>query len=196
MKYYIDKPDSTIQEIIRNCYPGYNGKKISISSDIPSSLDSYWSEGSKNYYCFYHLSEKKVIPVHTNHPAFEKNRPRDLNKLPDQIVIVEHTIFCGKDFGITIYVNVSDLTPLLPSTDSISRNEAIVLTATRSLKNTYGGESNIRFKRANETYKISKEDWDNCQKSLVNKGFLDKRFSITANGRNALNSFSEIIRIY
>lgn len=183
--YHVDKPDDTMQQILKSTFPSYHGKKFKLSSCVPSRLDSYWDGGSKDSFCFYHLDQQKAFDIHSNHPAFEPTKPRDLEKLPDRVVLVKHTIFCGKDLGITFYANQNDLVKMLPKKSDVSENEKIVLKYTAHLKNSYGGETNIRFKEASRDTGISQQDWFDCQKSLIDKKLLRKNGSITPNGRNS-----------
>jgi hypothetical protein len=185
MIHYISKPDPIIIKIIQKTFPSYKGKKIKLSTDIPTRLDSYWDGGSKDTYVFYELKTSRIIPIASNHPFFEKENPRNLESLPNGILIVCHSIFCGKDMGITIYVNNEDIAPMLPKAQNdIDKDERIVLAFTAALKNSYGGETNIRFKRANEKYGISRLNWIDAQNRLVKKGLLRKNLSITPEGRN------------
>jgi len=184
--HYIDKPDETIQRIVRATFPSYKGKKFKLSTDVPSRLDSYWEGGSKSSFAFYELATGKQFSVATNHPFFEKNNPRDLEALPPGVVLVKHSIFQGKDMGITIYTNPEQLTPLLPPKQEITENERIVLYYTRSLKPCYAGLSNYRFHEAHRQKGISSEDWESAKQSLINKKLLNKAGAITPAGRNAL----------
>jgi len=186
MDYHIDKPDETIQKIVKATYPDYRGRKFRLSTSIPSRLDSYWSGGSRSYYAFYELATGKTFSVSSNHPLFEKHNPRDLDGLPDGIVLVKHSIFCGKDMGITIYANPAQLTPLLPPKQEVSENERIVLYYTRSLKSSYAGIKNYRFHEAHREKGISQEDWDSAKQSLIGRKLLNKAGAITPAGRNAL----------
>ena len=189
MNHYVSNPDDTIRKIISQTFPGYRGRSIKLSTDIPSRLDSYWDGGSRDSYCFYSLDENKSLSVHSNHPYFESGQPSVLKRLPDRIVLVKHCIFCGKDLGITIYANESDLTPMLPkAADSeLSRDEQIVLIATRSLKNSYGGRSDIRFEESRYHTRIDRERWFIASDSLKAKGYLKSNGAITPEGRNALS---------
>lgn len=100
-----------VRQIIKRCYPNYKGRKISISDNMPSRVSSYWDGGSRTYYKFYQPSTDKLIDVGSNHPWFESHKPSEFNKdlLPDSVVLVAHTIFCGKDLGITIYCKQPNL---------------------------------------------------------------------------------------
>lgn len=185
--FYIDKPDKTISKIVNATFPSYRGRKFKLSTNIPSKLNSYWSGGSKDEFVFYELSTGKILNVNSNHPLFETKNPRDLGKLPNGLVIVKHSIFCGKDMGITIYVNKEDLTPMLPEKIELTKNEKVVLKYTRSYKSSYAGIKNYRFYEANRELGISLEEWEKAKRNLIEKKLLNKRGAITSAGRNACN---------
>lgn len=185
--FYVDKPDQFVKDIVSKCFPDYRGKKIKISTSVPKVISSYWSGGSRDFYCFYELSTGKALGVETNHPAFQTSNPRDLEALPNGIVLVKHSICCGKDFGITIYVNSQDCVPLLSEKKEITEDETIVLKFTRSYKSSYAGISDYRFHEANNHCGITKERWDNAKGSLIEKKLLNKNGAISAEGRNAIS---------
>ena len=87
---------------------GYKGRTWKVDQKIPSKLDSYWSEGSKDTWYFYEPATKKLLEVETNHPFFEAKKPRTLGDLPESTVLVRHTIFNGKDLGLTFYAKKND----------------------------------------------------------------------------------------
>ena len=99
------KPTKEIKEVVKKCFPEYRGRKYRMENYIPKELNSYWDGGTKDSYCFYHLGTKEVVLVGTNHPCFELDKPNqvDPTTFPPDVIIVKHTIFCGKDIGITIY---------------------------------------------------------------------------------------------
>ena len=186
MIYHIDKPDETIKKIVGATFPEYRGRKFKLSTDVPKCLNSYWSGGSRDYYAFYELATGKQFSVASNHPFFEKHNPRDLDGLPAGVVLVKHSIFCGKDMGITIYANSEQITPLLPPKQEVSENEQVVLKFTRSYKSSYAGIKNYRFHEAHRETGISAEDWEQAKKTLIEKKLLNKAGAITPAGRNAL----------
>lgn len=98
-----------VRKLVSAAYPDYKGRKVYVSTKIPNDLSSYWDEGSRDYYCFIELETARVMPVETNHPAFEPNKPRALNALPLGFLLLKHSIFAGNDCGITIYCNESEL---------------------------------------------------------------------------------------
>ena len=105
--------------------------------------------------------------------------------LPDGFACVEHSIFCGKDAGITIHIRPANSAGLLPAPVDLSREQRIVLVATRSLKNTYAGVSNYRFVEANRDTGISREQWESAKADLIARGLLDSRGALNVAGRNA-----------
>jgi len=185
MNILLEKIDEQTRAIVNACFPDYTGKKISVSDNIPTDIHSYWDGGSRNFYAFYHLDEKKVVSVHSNHPIFEPDRPNYLAKLPDRMILGELRCFCGKWSGVTLYANKSDLTFMLtePAAE-LDIAEKIVLVATRSMKATYNGQS--RFDRAQDETSIQKYEWDEAVERLIESGHLRKHNkSITPKGINA-----------
>lgn len=95
---------------------GYNGQKISYTlNEAPNELNSYWDGGSKDSYTFFNLDTLKAFQLPSNHPFFEADKPRTLNGLPPRVLLIKHTIFCGKDLGLTIYSNSEDRAKLIGS---------------------------------------------------------------------------------
>jgi len=110
----ISYADPRIKQTMQDCFPDYRGRTVRVSNHIPSSLNSWWDGGSRDYYVFYQPSTRKTFQVHSNHPFFEANQPRQLNEqaLPENVILVRHSISCGKDIGITIHIK-PDQTKLL-----------------------------------------------------------------------------------
>jgi hypothetical protein len=109
------KPDASLKAIIAACYPDVKIRKgVSIETqDRPLNVASYWDGGSRDYFVFFCLTTSKVVPVPAQ-SAFD--RPlggADRVTLPDGIVCVERSYFCGKDVGITLHVNPANMPKLL-----------------------------------------------------------------------------------
>jgi len=189
--YHVSKPDETMKTAARKI--GYSGRTFKISSRIPSRLNSYWDGGSRDYYYFYQPATGKIMPVGSNHPAFEANQPRELKRLPDDLILIEHSIFCGKDAGLTFYVNPENLSNYLPRNNGeLSLEEKLVLVATRSLKSSYNGIKNLRLYEINRYYRMSGETWEQIKSRLSGKGLLNKRGAITPEGRNSIQGYWDI----
>jgi hypothetical protein len=90
--------------ILDKLFPDYTGRKISVSfSEKMRIYDTNWSGGSRR--------EHKFIFSNGNIPSL--NIPAPWNntiegseiEIPENLLIVVHTFFCGSDCGITIYAN-------------------------------------------------------------------------------------------
>lgn len=180
---------SEIDAILEVAFPENKSRTVRLELfKAPMRVDSYWDGGSKNTYVFVDLATKEQIhKVHTNHPFFEANQPNEVRDLPQNVAIVEHHIFCGKDMGFTIYLNAINLTPLLPQKTELSNDEKIVLVYTAQLKSSYAGISNYRFHEAHDDIGITEEQWNAAKNICMDKKLLDKRGAITIEGRNAID---------
>lgn len=179
--FYVEKIDPSMQSIISKCHPGYNGKKVKLSTTPPTNIRSYWNDGSRSYYTFFSLDTGEAMVVESNHPVFEAGKPYYMEKLPERVLLVEHSIFQGKDMGITIYANSTDMAPMLPSTDvEMTIDERIVLTFTKCYK------SQFRLQEANRVHHITMDRWNTAKEALISKGLLNKAGAITTNGKNAI----------
>jgi hypothetical protein len=182
------KPDGMVLRIVRAAFPEYKGRKFYLSPDVPARIESYWDEGSRSYYAFYELATGKLLEVESNHPWYERGRPRDLPEagLPPGVVLVERWISRGKDVGITIYARQEDLVPLLPPAQAEpTEDEKLVLKYTRALKPNYNGISNYRFHEAHRYTGITSERWESAKKALIERKLLNKAGALTIEGKNA-----------
>lgn len=78
-------------------------------------MSDYFSEGSRNFARAYDLATGRVAQ-----PLAAAGTPWNAQahariEIPAGVAIVEHSIFCGKDAGVTIYVRPENLAPLLPA---------------------------------------------------------------------------------
>lgn len=115
------KIDAQVRQILTDCFPDYRGRKVSIhAQSAPLNLASYWDGGSRDFFVLYSLTERCTLKVPPQ-SMFDRKVPGvERVTLPDGIVCVEHSIFCGKDIGITIHVNPANLAGLLPATTEAS----------------------------------------------------------------------------
>lgn len=109
------KADSTMKAIVKACFPEYTGRKFAIEAQVrPLNVKSYWDGGSRSYYCFYNLTTgaKGEMPAQS---MFDKQiTGADSVTLPENVICVQHVIFCGKDLGIRIHVNPANMGKFLP----------------------------------------------------------------------------------
>lgn len=180
-----------VKEIALAAFPSYSGRKFTVAEfHGPKRLDSCWSEGSRDYFEFVNLESMRTHRVQENGtPWSNGGQILECAELPLNVALVQHTIARGKDLGITIFVNGANLSKLLPAPGAsveLSRNELVVLVATRSLKSSYAGIKNYRFHEANEITKINLHEWEEAKASLQAKRLLNAAGAITDEGRNAV----------
>ena len=111
------------------------------------------------------------------------------------IAVVEHSMFCGKDMGLTFHVHPDNAAKLLPApTAELTAHEKLVLQATCSFKSSYGGKDRYQMMADEVRYASSKhvqepfptrEQWDAAKQSLIGRGMLNKAGAVTPCGRNA-----------
>ncbi|MDE2103711.1 MAG: hypothetical protein KGL39_41120 [Patescibacteria group bacterium] len=186
---YLEPNNPFAQKIIKACYPSYNGRLIkAVVRDGGMNLNSYWDGGSRSYFQLYRLDTGENAGIPQNGTMFDKIDLSGQTKYPcENVAVVEHSIFCGKDAGITIHLHPANGALYLPDKPELSREEKIVLVATRSYKSTYAGISNYRFREAREQTGITAEAWENAKQSCITRGFLNKAGAITYTGKNAVD---------
>jgi hypothetical protein len=108
--------DPLIRRIVQVTYPSYRGRKIRIVPQrYAMNCKSYWDGGSRDYFAFVRLDtmQSASMPAQS---AFDKDiRGAESVTLPPGVICVEHSIFCGRDTGITIHVNPENLASMLPA---------------------------------------------------------------------------------
>jgi len=190
MTYYLSTDEINlpiIQKIIKGTFPDYNGRKISIRVAKSFVPDQSWSGGSRTIWKLVRMDGKVYDPGHSlSSGPFNSPQAFTHFDIPDGCMIVQHSIFCGKDTGISILVKKMDLLPL--DYPDLTNDEIIVLIATKTYKSSYAGVSNYRFHEAKRQCGITLDRWETAMKSLMDKKLLAKNKAITPKGRNACNS--------
>lgn len=179
-----------VRDIGLVAFPSYSGKRFKVQTLEGSiRLDSYWSGGSIDYWSFVDLATMKTRSVQENGTPFSNGRQiEQLTELPFNVALVRHSIFCGKDMGLTVYVRPDQMSQIaLPAPVELTREEKIVLCFTASLKSSYAGIKNYRFHEAHEDTGITLEAWESSKGALITRGLLNKAGAITEDGRNAIN---------
>lgn len=191
-KIYTNHPD--VKRIATAAYPNYTGRKFSIEvSNRPIDVCSSWEGGSKDYFVFLRLDNLKTWEMPQQSMYDAKVEGADRVSLVAGMVCVEHSIFCGKDMGITIYVHPDNAPRFIENKPEVSIEEKIVLVFTRSYKNTYGGQTNIRYREAVRNTGISLSKWVEAIATLQEKGMLNKAGSITNEGKNIIGDTNESV---
>jgi hypothetical protein len=163
------------RRLFRQGFPSYPGKTFKIRGvSGPVDLRSYWDGGSRDYFAVVRSDGQALdIPVQS---AYDKALAgAECFVIPDGVVVVEHTIYCGKDHGLTLVVPEERLAAFLPAPAlSLTDEQEIVLHLTVTL---------IPAARR-ERSGMSNERWDVVKAELVELGLLQKNGAITPEGRN------------
>lgn len=192
MNTYSLDPNEGTEALRKAAFPAYNGRKYRLTvTDTPlTSMLSYWSGGSRDYWVIVDLATMRAATVPENGSGFVP----DLNNVESAMLprpgfaVVCHSIFCGKDTGLTFYLHPDNAEKFLPPVVELSQQERIVLIATRSLKSSYAGISDYRFHEANRDTGITRQEWETAKADLIAKGMLNKAGAITTSGKNAAGS--------
>lgn len=104
-----------LEKILRASFPDYRGRKFRLDmTEAVHCSDTYWDGGSRSQYVGVNLATGKLMPLpdlisggYAPHAdAFYKL----LSSVPLKpgLAIVRHSIFCGKDAGLTIHLHPAD----------------------------------------------------------------------------------------
>lgn len=177
---YTNHPD--VIALAKRAFPDYTGKKFQVTvQSTPLDVRSYWEGGSRSYFKFLRLDGQKGEIDVPQQSAFDaKVEGADAVTLVPGLACVEHTIFCGKDVGICIYIHPDNAPKFLPESKvDLTEDETIVLYYTRSIRSPH------RFSEAVRNTGISADRWDAAKISLISHGMLNRVGSLTIDGKNA-----------
>ncbi len=163
---------------------GYLGRTFQVQAhDHPYTLhDLQWGGGTKSTYVV--VQGDGAYDFSTQAARFFP--PSIEVEITPDTLLVEHHIFCGKDMGICLHVHPSRLPKLLPPPpeQGIGRDHLIVLTATAHFKNSYSGQTNIRYTEAHSLTGITAAEWQIARQECIASGWLLASGAITPAGRN------------
>jgi hypothetical protein len=188
-------------QVPANMRGSYTGKKFKarVCETITIPADAgLWSGGSRETYHVIELESGHTVPAADHMAAPWDNRSDNTITLKPGYAVVMHSMFCGKDMGLTFYLHSDNAAAYLPAPSELSDHERLVLIATRSYKSSYGGQDRYQMMQRDCEYKSdyrngsktfpSRSEWDAAKASLVTKELLDKRGAITVKGRNAIGN--------
>lgn len=93
-----------IRELLNLTFPNYKGRKFSAECAETYYVDNMWGGGSRSY--------AKAITINRNGLAEVRDAKQACNQrieIPDNTIIVENCIFCGKDMGIRFYYSPNSI---------------------------------------------------------------------------------------
>lgn len=176
---------------------GYTGKKFKVvvteSVMVPSDA-GIWDGGSRTTYNAIRTSDGAKVPmVNHNSAPWDASRRDQTVPLQPGYAVVSHSMFCGKDMGLTYYLHPTDAAPMLPAPAvELSPLHQLVLDYTKSRKSSYNGKDRYDMAREDHCYAFrnngpwpyTRELWEAAKTDLATMGLLDKRGAITVAGRN------------
>jgi hypothetical protein len=175
-----------VPQAILNCYPEYTGQKFRLIETERYSMSNYWDEGSRSYFKLVNLGTGEFITptAQTSNPFL--NISHASFEIPNNHAVVEHAIISGKDAGLFIYVNKSNISKLLPTTTPITLtdDEKACLEATRKYKSSYGGVSR------RQQIGMPSFRWETAKQGLIEKKLLKKNGALTIEGKNYAGTMS------
>lgn len=104
-------PSTFIRELVAKAFPEYTGRKFRLEIGPHVTLwNTAWDGGSRSQYVAVDLVTGAVSrPKAEVVRAFPKSSRTPSVDIPVDKIVIEHTIFCGKDVGITIYVGSANV---------------------------------------------------------------------------------------
>jgi len=140
-----------------------------------------WSGGSRDIFSAIELSTGRSLPLpnQADAPWSESRTERKITLRPN-FAIVRHSVFQGKDLGLTFYVHPDDVARLIPSSaaSDLSETEIKVLAILRGVKSSYRPDY---YSRAG----IKPAQVEGIKARLLSLGLVDKRGAITVAGKTA-----------
>lgn len=99
---------ATARKIAKAAFPEWRGRKlfVKVRPDVFLS-DTFWSGGTRNDYVAVELATGRTAPTlpKVGTPREFGGQGGDVRvPIPEGVAIVEHSIFCGKDVGCTVYI--------------------------------------------------------------------------------------------
>ena len=94
--------------VVRAAFPerAKKSRRIRVRFTDEMRLSStYWSGGTKYSYSAVRVPDLAVVAIPDEDPAVYGGNPNQRVRIPKDVVLVEHCIFCGKDVGFTLIVN-------------------------------------------------------------------------------------------
>ena len=94
-----------VKKLAKVAYPDYNGRKFSAEIKAHYFPSDYWDGGSRDYMVAIDLKTGRIVePSNDAKNPYNALAHKDFD-IPAGIGILEHSIFCGKDIGIRLYVS-------------------------------------------------------------------------------------------
>ena len=94
-----------VRPIVEATFPRYRGRTFKVGfTDTVSFHDTNWGGGSRNTYRAVRMDKGTVNDLPSFAPWSNPVEGQTVD-LPENVVVVEHSIFCGKDMGLRFYAH-------------------------------------------------------------------------------------------
>ena len=176
----------------------YDGKKFAArvceSVTIPADAGT-WMGGSRSTYSAVYLETGDARQAcDTMSAPWDASRGDCTVAMRPGFAIVRHSISCGKDMGLTLYLHPENAAALLPAPVELTALERLVLKYTKERKSSYNGRNRYEMaaedwrwsQRGAEPWPYTADDWEDAKRALAARGLLNKAGAITPAGRNAV----------
>lgn len=183
MRDTIHLEPSLVPAHLRGTYTG-KGFKAVICESVHIPIDAgLWSGGTREKFHAVRLSDGAILPLPGQDLApWDAQRAERQCTLIPGLAIVEHSVFCGKDMGLTFYLLAGDAAPLLPApAPELTEAESVVLRMSDSYKAAFRREYAFRAG-------VDVTAYDAAVLSLQGKGLLSASKAITTRGRNVASA--------
>jgi len=162
---------------------GYTGRKFKVriaeAFTIPGHAGN-WSGGSRQTYSIVRIADGSSLPGSDNSSApWDESRKDRVIALEPGVAVVEHSIFNGKDMGLTFHINATDAAPMLPApTLELGPKTSKVLNIIGGIKSAYRPDE---YRRCG----LTDTDITSAKMLLTDLKYINKAGAITTKGRNA-----------
>jgi len=192
---YLDP--AMVPSTLRGRYSGKSFKAI-VCTEMTIPADAgLWSGGSRDTFTVICAYTGKTVNMPGQYAApWDSSRREQKIAMVSGAIVVEHSIFCGKDLGLTFYVHPDNAAKLLPApTGDLTAIEKLVLVYTAHRKSSYMGKDryamavdDARYGYGENRDKLAptRAQWDEAKAALITRGLLNKAGAITPAGRNAI----------
>lgn len=103
----LSRANPLVKRLIAATFPDYRGRKIKARLwTRPMRLQNYWDGGSRSYYVAVRITDGAVSDFGTDNP-FIRSTHDDVD-LPVGVILVEHSYFCGRDTGLTVWARADN----------------------------------------------------------------------------------------
>jgi hypothetical protein len=105
-----------VELLARATFPAYRGRTFRVEATSEVTLfDLNWSGGSRSQYRTCTLAGEPIgsADKHNQVAPWNQTAEGQTVPVPQGAVCVRHSMFCGKDMGLTFYVHPADMPRLL-----------------------------------------------------------------------------------